>query len=269
MVSLPSVQRFLDKTVAGGAAGPVSRDEIYRDLRFPRGVDVPVARPYTAINMVSTVDGKVAIGGPGTTRLIGSPTDHLLMARIELQADAVLLGAGLVRQDDPPYPTLTPDQRAQRTAMGLRPDPLWAVVSTRGELEPLPRVFAGPREHTALFCGRAIASERRRALEQHTQLFVAETERVDAHWLGRVLREQLGVGSMICLGGPTLNATLVEAGAADELFLTLAPKLQGGSHRPTVLEGHGFPPEHLLPLELLSLYGDGDELYLRYRLSAS
>ncbi len=267
-MSLPSVQRYFDKTLAGGAAGPVSRDEVYRELRFPRGVDAPAPRPYTAINMVSTVDGKVVIGGPGTTRLIGSPMDHVLMARIELQADAVLLGAGLVRQDDPPYPTLTPAQRAQRAAMGLRPDPLWAVVSTRGEFERLPRVLAGPREHTALFCGHAIAPERHRALEQHTQLFVAETERIDAHWLGRVLREQLGIGSMICLGGPSLNATLVEGGAADELFVTLAPKLQGGSLRPTLLEGHGFPPEQLLRLELLSLYGDGDELYLRYRLSA-
>ncbi len=47
----------------------------------------------------------------------------------------------------------------------------------------------------------------------------------------------------------------------DELFLTLAPKLQGGSNVPTLLEGRAYPPEGLPLLELLSLYSEGSELY--------
>ena len=43
---------------------------------------IPDDRPYVVVNMVATVDGKVVIGGPGTTRLIGSRTDHLLMTQI-------------------------------------------------------------------------------------------------------------------------------------------------------------------------------------------
>ncbi len=264
------MQRHLDTTLEGAQPGPVDRTEVYRRLNFPRGADHPVRRPYTAVNMVSTVDGKVVAGGPGTTRLIGSDTDHALMSRIELQADCVLLGAGLIRADDPPYPRLSAERQRQREARGLRPQPLWAIVSGAGEFPRLPQALAaGGRTGTALFTTAAMTSTRRETLEEHTRIYVCGTQRVEVPQMGAILRDELGVGSMICLGGPGLNATLIEAGAVDELFLTLAPKLQGGSNVPTLLEGRAYPPEGLPLLELLSLYSEGSELYLRYRLPAS
>jgi riboflavin-specific deaminase-like protein len=263
------MERHLDKTVEGARPGPVDRSEVYRRLDFPRGVDRPVRRPYTVINMVSTLDGKVVTGGPGTTHQIGSETDHALMARIELQADAVLLGAGLARADDPPYPRLPPEHQRQREAMGLRSTPLWAIVSTMGEFPVLPRLLReGGPHNTCLFTTTRLPPERRAALERTTRVAFCGNERVDVRQMDTVLRDQLGIRSVVCLGGPVLNASLIEAGAADELFLTLAPKLQGGRMGVTAVEGQGFPAERLPQLELLSLYSEGSELYLRYRLPA-
>ncbi len=145
------IQRYLDTTRPDAAPGPVTREDIYPSLRFPKGVDMPHRRPYTGINMVSTVDGKVVVGGPGTTHLIGSDTDHYLMARIDGQADAVLFGAGLVRNDDPPYPQHSEQRKESRRQMGLRPNVLWAAVSARGEFNGRPRMFQTARENTALF----------------------------------------------------------------------------------------------------------------------
>ncbi|MGH2369332.1 MAG: RibD family protein [Chloroflexota bacterium] len=255
----------------------MERTEVYRGLAFPRGVDHPTRRPYTVVNMVCTVDGKVVVGGPGTTRLIGSPTDHYLMAKIEFQADAVLLGAGLIREDDPPYPRLSARRRRQREAMGLRPDPLWVVLSASGAFPRLPRLFAEGQRNTALITTDRLAPEPRALLAQHTQVIVGdEAERtqvpvvgeaaVDVLQMGRILRDTFAVNSMVCLGGPVLNASMLAAGAADELFVTVAPKLQGGSRMPTLLEGKGYPPEELPVLDLLSLYSDGSDLFLRYRL---
>jgi 2,5-diamino-6-(ribosylamino)-4(3H)-pyrimidinone 5'-phosphate reductase len=261
------MQRYFDKTIGDAQPGPVDRDEVYRRLTFPRGADQPVRRPYTAINMVCTADGKVMVGGPGTTRLIGSETDHLLMSRIELQADAVLLGAGLVREDDPPYPRLLPERQRQRESMGLRPQPLWAVVTGSGQFPRLPKMLEeGGTSNTAVFTTDRVSPGRREELGKNARVYVCGLNDVDVLQMGAILRDQLGVGSMICLGGPTLNATLIEGGEADELFVTLAPKLQGGSRMPTAIEGRGYPATGLPLLELVSLYGDGSELYLRYRL---
>jgi 2,5-diamino-6-(ribosylamino)-4(3H)-pyrimidinone 5'-phosphate reductase len=261
------MQRFFDRTRDDAPPGPVERDEVYRRLAFPRGVDDPVRRPYTAINMVSTVDGKVVVGGPGSTRLIGSETDHTLMGRIELHADSVLMGAGLVREDDPPYPHLDAGRQRQRELMGLRPKPLWAIVSGSAQFPHLPRLLKeGGPSNTAVFTTDQVSSGRREELGQYARVYVCGRESVDMLQMGAILRDELGVCSTICIGGSILNAALIEAGVADELFVTLAPKLQGGSRVSTLIEGRGFPVERLPLLELLSLYGDGDELYLRYRL---
>lgn len=259
------IYRYLDRTRPEAATGSVTREDIYPDLRFPRGVDAPHRRPYTGINMVATVDGKVVVGGPGTTRLIGGETDHWLMGRIDAQVDAVLFGAGLVREDDPAYPTFPAGRRERRAAAGLRPDVLWAVVSTRGEFERRPRMLQVEREKSALFVASVVGKERLKQLSEWTQVFVCGERIVDPFLMGGVLRDELGVRSMMCLGGPKLNASMIEAGAIDELFLTLAPKIQGGSGWETAVEGVGYSANLMPRLELLSLYADESELYLRYR----
>ena len=49
-------------------------------------------RPYLALNMVSTPDGKATVDG--RTRAISSETDRELFHDLRTQADAVMAGAG-------------------------------------------------------------------------------------------------------------------------------------------------------------------------------
>ena len=74
--------------------------------------------------------------------------------------------------------------------------------------------------------------------------------------------------ALLVEGGPALNYALVSAGLADELFLTLAPKLLGGTRDEalTMLEGPAVP--HLITPEpeLISVYLSDNELFLRYAL---
>jgi riboflavin biosynthesis pyrimidine reductase len=80
----------------------------------------------------------------------------------------------------------------------------------------------------------------------------------------RRLREEQGVESIDCEGGPGLNATLVPAGLVDELHLVIAPKLAGGRDPLTLLGGDTLDPP--VDLELLSLHESGGYLFARYGL---
>ena len=259
-------QRFFDLTLPDSLPGPVPPREIYRDLRLPRGVDEPAWRPYTTINMVSTVDGKVVVGGPGTTGMIGSATDHQLMGRLMMATDGEVFGAQLIRDDNPPHPRLSETQRAERVSRGLRPEPMWAIVTTSAEFAPDTRALEAGRDNVAVFATNRIDPEAARRLEGRVRLHVSEGESVDFAAMGRVLREEHDVARLNCMGGPSLNWSLIAAGMADELFLTFAPKLHGGRGLATAIEGVGWPADEMPHLELLSLYGHGSELYLRYRL---
>jgi riboflavin biosynthesis pyrimidine reductase len=78
------------------------------------------------------------------------------------------------------------------------------------------------------------------------------------------LREEHGVGSVLCEGGPTLNSHLLAAGVVDELFLTLHPKLAGGAAALTIVAGRTLvaPAE----LELVSLAEGENDLFTRWRV---
>jgi riboflavin biosynthesis pyrimidine reductase len=80
----------------------------------------------------------------------------------------------------------------------------------------------------------------------------------------RFLRQERGVRSLLCEGGPQLHAQLIEAGLVDELFVTHAPKL-GGGEGPGLVQGL---PERERLLELLWLLEEDGELFARYRLPA-
>lgn len=84
--------------------------------------------------------------------------------------------------------------------------------------------------------------------------------RVDLPALLRLQREQ-GVRSLLCEGGPTLHRSLQALGLVDELFLTISPKLAGGSG-PNLLSGE-LPEE--IGLELAWLLEEGGELFARYQ----
>ena len=265
MATFPQVYRLFDR-VTVGAPGPVPFSAVYADLHWPAGRHVD--RPYVAMNMVTTLDGKVVVGGAGTTTLIGSDLDHALMARINLQADAILGGASTVRADGLRYPQLTDRTERERRARGLRPRPLWAVVSRRGEMSLDAPFFRTDRANLAAVVSGAASRSQVAALGQRAHVIrVGATDgaALDAHEVLATLRGDWGVQRLVCLGGPRTNAWLIEAGLVDELFLTIAPKIQGGAGGTTVVEGEGYPPHALARLELLSAYRAGSELFLRYR----
>ena len=68
--------------------------EIYHDLSFP---EPQGRRPYVAINMVTTVDGK-ATNLAGTVVSLGSRVDRTSMRRIRAAADGVMNGAETLRR---------------------------------------------------------------------------------------------------------------------------------------------------------------------------
>jgi riboflavin biosynthesis pyrimidine reductase len=216
--------------------------------------DPPPGRPRLALNFAATLDGRASIEGRSGT--IGSDTDTALLVGLRQHFDAVMIGAGTMRVERYHRVIRDPAKREAREALGLRGDPLMVIV---GGLD-LPwdaELFTDGGGQVLLFTNDEGDPP---ATATPLEVIREPAGRVDMTVAMRRLREERGVRAVLCEGGPRLHSQLQAAGLADELFLTIAPKLVGAG--PSIMEG--ALPE-VVDLDLAWLLQEESELFARYR----
>jgi len=253
------VQRLYPPHEAGESGPGPDAPHPYASLNLPEG---PPDRPYVVVNMVSTVDGKIALGG--RVRGLGSRVDRRAMRLLRAQVDAVLIGAGTVRAEVVDMRT-DDDLAAAREARGEALHPLAVTVSRSLDLDPRDRFFRGGPERSLILTTASSATERGERFAGVAQLLTTEGDDVDLAAAFAELRQRRGVRRLLCEGGPTLNQRLLDLGLLDELFWTIAPMLAGGSS-PGLLESPEPPDRIRSGVRLMSMYEQEGELFTRYRI---
>ena len=217
---------------------------VYPGLEFPAA---PSNRPYTFINMVTTIDGKILTGGRDeTVQDLGSDLDHATMRQIENAAQAVLIGAGNLRA----------------TPKLWYPKHLIRLVATRsGNVDVSSRFFTDAPAKAYVVTSEASQD----AVASGLQVLAFGKDRTDWDRLLQYLRHNLGVQRLLIEGGSELNAELLRADLVDELFWTVAPKVKLGRDVPTYAGGVALDRTEVQKYELLTHQKAGNELFLRYR----
>jgi riboflavin-specific deaminase-like protein len=218
------------------------------------GEKAPPERPYLILNMVSSLDGKATIDW--RTKGLSTELDRQLFHHLRTQADAVMVGAGTVRIERYGRMAKTGELRDKREHEGLARDPLAVVVSARLDLPADLPLLNEPEQRVVIATGSDASLPGLGGQVEYAR--VGD----DLPLLMARLREDHGVRSVLCEGGPTLNSHLLAAGLVDELFLTLNPKLAGGASALTIVAGRELVEP--VELDLVSVAeGDGD-LFTRW-----
>jgi riboflavin biosynthesis pyrimidine reductase len=220
-------------------------------------VQLPVAegRPYVVLNMVESVDGRVAV--EGRVGALTSADDQELLYALREQADAVVVGAATVRAEG--YGRLLPEEhRRRRVERGRDPEPLLCVLSRERGLPPGAPAAAGA--HRVVVATGASAA----TLDQLPGVESLRYARADGSTplaeLMSDLHERLGVQICVCEGGPEVARELIDAGLCDEIFLSISPRVVGAAGRVGVFG----PVVRERELELRSLLRSGNHVFLRY-----
>lgn len=226
-----------DRTASGGArrleeagvAVEVAGDRIADELIEDFAVATDGARPYVTLKMAASLDGFIA-AKPGSTWLSGERAREYVR-ELRIAHDAVLVGAGTVRADDPlltvrpPYARRKPYLRV--VACGSKP------------VSPDARVFA-PVEGYARTIVLAPAGRRKRfsELEAVAELVYFGDEKTTRHDPSRALAElkKLGISSVLCEGGPMLASALLEDGLVDRIHWIVTPHLLSNDKAQPVLK---------------------------------
>ena len=209
-----------------------------------------LAAPFVRVNFVCSADGAASVDG--LSGGLGSAADQRVFGLLRQLAEVVLVGAGTVRAEG--Y------RGARRPTRGRDTPPPIAVVTGSAELDPASRLFTDTAvAPIVLTLPTAPADRRERLAAAGGDVVVLERLTPDL-LLGELARR--GLHRVLCEGGPSLFGTLIAADAVDELCLTLAPMLAGGSAGRIARGPAGTPAR---PLALAgALQADG-VLLLRYR----
>ena len=245
----------------GEVVQPDPREAVLRELyAYPAG-------RWLRANMVSTLDG-AATGSDGLSGSLSSDADKRVFTVLRTLADVVLVGAGTVRAERYGPEAPPPEFAARREAEGRPPAAPFAVVTRSGDVPTDTGLFDGDLGTMLMTCSAAgePTLAQLRGLAGADCVIVAGAESVDVPAALDALADR-GMRHVLCEGGPTLLAAVIEARALDELCLTTSPVLAGGGARridAARLAAEGLPAT---PGTLLA--GDDGSLIGRWLITAT
>jgi len=244
-------QCLLERRRGGGAVAlPANAPREVEELFALYGdyADLPRGRSFAVAHLGQSLDGRIATTA-GASRWVTGEADLLHTHRMRAIADAIVVGAGTVRHDDP--------QLTVRRCAGFHP--LRVVIDSERRLGSDYRVFNDGAAPTVVIA----AADRVRAGERVGQAEIIGLPRSNGGIAPRAIREALaarGCHFLFIEGGGITISRFLSAGALDRLQLTVAPIILGSGRPSLTLPEIAVPDEGLRPRLRQMRLGD-DMLY--------
>jgi riboflavin biosynthesis pyrimidine reductase len=235
--------------------------ERYGPFGFPAPADD--RRPYVSSNFVMGLDGRASFrelrGRTDGKTVSRSREDRWLMDFLRVHHDAQLIGANTLREEQ--------NQEEGGWDYGIEDEALRIyrqdilgfgrqkvlVLSGSGNIDLTLRLFSSPRVEawiiTAPVGQENLRSQLKRLGREGTIkiLSVGEGTRVDPTAAVQLLRQEHGIRTLLCEGGPILYGELLRSKLIDEDFRTMSLQVLGESTKPGIDRPTAYGPMSYLP----------------------
>ncbi|MEH0634723.1 dihydrofolate reductase family protein [Streptomyces bottropensis] len=222
-------------------------------------------QPYVLLSAAVSLDGFLDDTGPERLLLSG-PADFDRVDEVRAASDAILIGAGTLRTDNPRLLVNSPERRAARVAAGLSEYPLKVTVSASGDLDPAAQFW-----HTGgakVVYTTDTGAGRLRDLGLPTGPNGVDVVPVGPELEWPALLDHLGVvhgvRRLMVEGGGLVHTQLLQQGLADEVQLAVAPVFVGETDAPRLFGTGAYPGGPRSRLRLLETRPVGDIVLIRY-----
>jgi diaminohydroxyphosphoribosylaminopyrimidine deaminase/5-amino-6-(5-phosphoribosylamino)uracil reductase len=210
---------------------------------------ITAGRPHVTLKAAVTLDGRIATR-TGDARWVTGPAARAWVHRLRDRVDAVLVGSGTARADDP--------RLTARLPGGGGRDPLRVVLDTDLRLPASLRLFRqrSPAPTLVAHAARRVPPAFRGAERLRCRRGPGGVDLGDL--LGKLAAR--GVTHLLVEGGAEVAGAFLEAGLVDRLAVLVAPKLAGSDGVPLAALGGPARMKDALALEDVSVERLGDDV---------
>ena len=213
---------------------------------------VRTGRPWGTLKWAMGLDGRTALSN-GESQWISGPTARRWVHQLRSKSDAVIVGGGTVRADDP---LLT--SRGRR-----KPEPLRVVLSRSMELPETAQLWDTSLASTLVAHGPEAQDRPFPYGPQRVVLSASEPELLMQELANR------GCNRVLWECGPELAAAAIRQGCIQEVAAVVAPKLMGGVPARSPLGELGFTAmDQVVAGSCLSPVPLGDDWLFQLRLTS-
>jgi 5-amino-6-(5-phosphoribosylamino)uracil reductase len=213
-------------------------------------------RPYVLLSAAMSVDGCID-DATGDRLILSNEADLDRVDEVRAGSDAILVGAGTIRRDNPALLVRSAPRRDRRVAAGLTPSPARVTLTGSGDLDPSARFFTAGEGARLVYVP---AREQERVRDRLGGLAGVQVVGVGEHRvdLPAVLADLAGRGvqRLMVEGGGSVLAQFLAEGLADELDLVVAPLFVGDPAAPRITGLPAGNPRHRMHLAEVRLIGD-------------
>jgi 5-amino-6-(5-phosphoribosylamino)uracil reductase len=207
-------------------------------------------RPYVVLSCAMSLDGYIDDASPQRL-ILSNPADLDRVDEMRASVDAILVGAGTIRRDNPRLLVRSAERRAERIALGRPESPIKVTLTRSGDLNPAADFFAAGSGEKIVYALRPPTAE-----IGAVATVVVQPELSIAGVFDDLAAR--GIKSVLVEGGSSVLTECLGTAAFDELQLVIAPFFVGDRRAPRFV-GDGpfrFDAMHRLTLLDSTMVGD-------------
>lgn len=189
--------------------------------------------PFVILKVASSLDGKIATR-TGDSRGITAQQSLARVHALRDQVDAILVGSGTVKADDPLLTTRLGGKRGK--------DPVRVIIDSTLSISPRARVFNPNSRSGVIVATTNRASKRKKEQIEKAGGTIITVASKDGRVSLRSLMRTLGkreITSVLIEGGTSISTSAFNEGIVDKIIFFYAPKILGGSQAYGITAGKG------------------------------
>jgi diaminohydroxyphosphoribosylaminopyrimidine deaminase/5-amino-6-(5-phosphoribosylamino)uracil reductase len=194
---------------------------------------ITTSLPFVIMKSAATLDGRIATR-TGDSKWITNPESRNFVHEIRHGADAIMVGIGTVRADNPKLTTRLDGKKSR--------DPIRVILDTHLSISPEAKILhLSTPSDTLIVTARSISRDKRKAIET-LGAKVLSLENCENGIDLNILMVELGkmdITSLLIEGGSRVHGSALRAGIVDKVYMFYAPKIYGGDDGIPICSGPG------------------------------